>query len=265
MTIETDLRTELLESWTEIQTEADQAVQDDPSLAGYFDDAVLTHRDLVGALARILARKLALDRWMEGHFTQLFGVILSSEPILRAVVRDLGAIRTRDPACSGPLSAFLNYKGFHALCGYRVAHQLWNEGKAVSAKMIQTQISEKLGLDIHPRAQIGSGIFIDHGTGIVIGETAVVEDQVSILHAVTLGGTGKGDGDRHPKVRTGVLIGAGAVILGNIEIGASARIGAGSVVLTSVPEYCTAVGVPARILPNKRTDSPALEMEHRDF
>jgi len=174
---------------------------------------------------------------------------------------DIVAVTERDPACTSPLDPLLWFKGYHALQTSRVAHWLWLQGRKTLAHFLQSRASALFGVDIHPNARIGKGIFIDHGTGVVIGETAVVEDGVSMLHGVTLGGTGKERGDRHPKVRRGVLLGAGAKVLGNIEIGACAKIAAGSVVLAPVPAGCTAAGVPARIIGCVDVPEPALEMD----
>jgi serine O-acetyltransferase len=155
---------------------------------------------------------------------------------------------------------FLFFKGFHALQAYRITHWLWTKGRDALALHFQSRISEVFGVDIHPAARIGRGVMIDHGTGVVIGETAIVEDDVSLLHGVTLGGTGKEQGDRHPKIRRGVMIGASATILGNIEVGAYSRVGAGSVVLAPVPERCTVAGVPAKVIGCAGCDKPAHEM-----
>jgi len=172
-------------------------------------------------------------------------------------------VADRDPACTSHLDPLLWFKGYHALQTYRASHWLWTQGRRTLAHFLQSRSSSLFGLDIHPGAVIGKSIFIDHGTGVVIGETAVVEDGVSMLHGVTLGGTGKERGDRHPKVRRGVLLGAGAKVLGNIEIGACAKIAAGSVVLDPVPAGCTAAGVPARIIGCVDVPEPALDMDHR--
>jgi serine O-acetyltransferase len=155
------------------------------------------------------------------------------------------------------------FKGFQALQVHRVAHWHWNHNGRFLATYLQNRVSEIYGVDIHPAARIGAGILMDHATGIVVGETSVIEDNVSILHEVTLGGTGKQSGDRHPKVRQGVLIGAGAKILGNVEIGEGSKIGAGSVVLDSVPPHCTVAGVPARIVARRTTSIPAMEMDQQ--
>jgi serine O-acetyltransferase len=174
---------------------------------------------------------------------------------------DMTAVFERDPACTSMLEPILYFKGFHALQSHRVAHSLWTQGRRSLASFLQNRISEAFGMDIHPAARIGRGIMIDHGTGVVIGETAVVEDDVSLLQGVTLGGTGKETGDRHPKVRRGALICAGATVLGNIEIGECAKVGAASVVLKDVPPRTTAVGVPARIV-GSCCEEPARAMDH---
>jgi serine O-acetyltransferase len=187
---------------------------------------------------------------------------LAADPMIGLAARaDIVAFTERDPACTSPLDPLLWFKGYHALQTSRVAHWLWLQGRKTLAHFLQSRASALFGVDIHPNARIGKGIFIDHGTGVVIGETAVVEDGVSMLHGVTLGGTGKERGDRHPKVRRGVLLGAGAKVLGNIEIGACAKIAAGSVVLAPVPAGCTAAGVPARIIGCVDVPEPALEMD----
>jgi serine O-acetyltransferase len=252
--------------WEDIVRQANAALRDDPAIEGFLSAAVLEHPSLPVALSNRLAAKLAEQAQPAESLHDIFQEVLSLDSVVAAVVRDLRAILDRDAACSGgALAAFLNYKGFLALSAYRVTHQHWLAGRKAAAQFIQTRVSEVWTLDIHPAARIGSGIFIDHGSGIVIGETAVVEDCVSLLHGVTLGGTGKHHGDRHPKVRKGVLIGAGATVLGNIEIGEGARIGAGSVVLASVPPHSTAVGVPARILAQPASMAPALDMDQSNW
>ena len=181
--------------------------------------------------------------------------------VLDATEVDLRAICDRDPACPDVLVPFLYFKGFHALEAYRVSHALWQQGRSHLARHLQSRISECFAVDIHPAAALGRGILIDHGTGLVIGETAVVDDDVSLLQGVTLGGTGKECGDRHPKIRRGVLIGAGAKVLGNIEIGEGAKVGAGSIVLAPVPAYTTVVGNPARPVGGRHASMPALTMD----
>ena len=184
----------------------------------------------------------------------------ASPEIGEAVRADLAAIRERDPASRGFVQPFLFYKGFEALQSYRIAHWLWTTGRIWMALHFQSRISEVFGADIHPAAKIGRGVFIDHATGVVIGETAVVDDDVSMLHGVTLGGTGKERGDRHPKIRKGVMIGAGASIIGNIIVGEYSRVGAGSVVLTAVPDHCTVAGIPAKVVGCAGCDNPSHAM-----
>src|SRR5690606_17160989 len=188
---------------------------------------------------------------------------LADDPAIGAAIRaDIQAINERDSACCSLTTPFLFFKGFHALQAYRVAHWLWQKQRRSLALFLQNRISMVFSVDIHPAAVIGRAIMLDHATGIVIGETAGVEDDVSIMQAVTLGGTGKESGDRHPKVRSGVLISAGAKILGNIEIGHCAKVGAGSVVLKSVPPRATVAGVPAKIVGNTDCDHPSRAMDH---
>ena len=170
----------------------------------------------------------------------------------------------RDSACTELSVPFLYFKGFHALQTHRVTHWLWEQGRESLALFFQNRMSAEFGVDIHPAAQLGYGIMLDHATGLVIGETAVVGNNVSILQSVTLGGTGKDEGDRHPKICDGVLISAGATILGNICVGEGAKVGAGSVVLEAVPPHTTVAGVPAKIVGRPSTEQPAMEMDH-DF
>ncbi len=248
--------------WERIQSEARREAEREPLLVSFLFASVLRHRNLEAAFAEILANKLQTPDMHAIVLRDLIGEALAAEVSLRAAIRaDLLAARTRDPAARGYATPFLYFKGFHALQAHRVAHWLWGQGRDALALHLQSRISEAFGVDIHPAARIGSGVLIDHGTGVVIGETAVVEDNVSLLHEVTLGGTGKETGDRHPKVRRGVLIGAGAKVLGNIEIGTGAKIGAGSVVLRDVPPHTTVAGVPARVIGRCPVAEPALEMD----
>ena len=183
--------------------------------------------------------------------------------LVEQAAADMLAVDERDPACRSLLQPFLYFKGFHSLLCYRIAHRLWRDGRDSLAFHMQSRMSERFGVDIHPAAQLGRGIMIDHAHSIVIGETAVVGDNVSMLHSVTLGGTGKEDGDRHPKIGDGVLIGAGAKVLGNIHVGANSRIAAGSVVLADVPPCKTVAGIPAKIVGEAGCAQPALSMDHR--
>jgi serine O-acetyltransferase len=248
--------------WTAIRAEAWSEEDHEPILKSLLYQMVLKQRRLEDAIGLLLSGKLATDGLPAILLKDMFSETLTACPeIGRAIRDDLWAVRDRDPASRGYLSPFLYFKGFHALQCYRMAHWFWIQERTLLAVHLQNRISEVFGVDIHPAARIGSGVLIDHGTGVVIGETAVVESNVSILHDVTLGGTGKETGDRHPKVRQGVLIGAGSKILGNVEIGAGAKIGAGSVVLDSVPARTTVAGVPARIVGRSTVDQPALEMD----
>jgi serine O-acetyltransferase len=248
--------------WDQIRIEVGRDADREPVLASFLFASVLSHKTLEDGLSVILANKLHTLDLPAILLRDLINDALSADASIRASIRaDLLAARTRDPAAQGYAQPFLHYKGFHALQAYRVAHWLWGQGRHAIAAHLQNRISEAFAVDIHPAARIGSGILIDHGTGVVIGETAVVEDNVSMLHEVTLGGTGKESGDRHPKVRRGVLIGAGAKILGNIEIGIGAKVAACSVVLRDVPPHTTVAGIPARVVAKCMVAEPALEMD----
>ncbi len=249
-------------TWMALRSEATNQLHREPQLERMLQSQLLDRARFENALVEILSGKLS-NPWTGADFlAETFHDALSSCPQLVAFARtDLEAIRDRDPVAGGLLRPFLFFKGFHALQAYRVTHWLWNRGRELLAVQLQNRVSEVFGVDIHPAARIGCGVMMDHATGIIIGETSVVEDNVSLLHEVTLGGTGKQTGDRHPKVRHGVLIGAGAKLLGNIEIGADSKVGAGSVVLDSVPPRCTVAGVPARIVGRASLQSPALEMD----
>jgi serine O-acetyltransferase len=248
--------------WEQIQTEARQEAEREPLLVSFLYAAVLRHATLEGGISVILANKLQTPELPPILLRDLITEALANEAPIRASIRaDLLAARTRDPAAHGYALPFLYYKGFHALQAYRVAHWLWRHQRFALATHLQNRISEVFGVDVHPAARIGCGIIIDHGTSVVIGETAVVDDNVSILHEVTLGGTGKATGDRHPKVRRGVLLGAGAKILGNIEIGVGSKVAAGSVVLRDVPAGTTVAGIPARVVGRCTVAEPALEMD----
>lgn len=249
--------------WEAIRDQALEQAVHEPTLASYFHAVVLNHRTLEDALSFHLAGKLADATLGQLATRDLIQEALDAEPSIGIKCRqDLQAVVDRDPACRGQFTVLLFFKGFQALQLYRVSHYYWTQGRESLALFLQSRISQVYAVDIHPAARIGAGILIDHATGVVIGETAVVEDDVSMLHNVTLGGTGKETGDRHPKVRNRVLIGAGAKILGNIEIGEGARIGAGSVVLQPVPAHHTAAGVPAVIVKGLRSEQPAIEMDH---
>ena len=249
--------------WQAICAEATSEVQRDPFLAPWLEATILTHQTLEDALAHLLAQKLATGALCHQQLAALMAEALASSPGIRQAVRaDLRAVLHRDPAATTYCQPFLFAKGFAALEAYRVGYWLWRKGRRMPALFLQERISEVFAVDIHPAARLGKGILIDHATGLVIGETAVVDDNVSMLHEVTLGGTGKESGDRHPKVRQGVLIGAGAKILGNVQIGEGAKVGAGSVVLSDVAPHCTVAGVPARVVGKVRLAEPAFQMNH---
>jgi|SRR5690242_3265827 len=248
--------------WKSLCRAAEEVARREPLLAGYVESLLLCQGGLAGALGALLAEKLTTAAVLPTALAGLIRSMIDHDPaILGAAVADLQACADRDPAAGGLITPFLWFKGYQGLQGYRVAHRLWHEGRTETARFLQSRISEVFGMDIHPAARIGRRVFIDHATGVVIGETAVVEDDVSILQGVTLGGTGKERGDRHPKIRRGVLIGAGAKILGNIEIGPCSKVGAGSVVLHAVPPRVTVAGVPARIVGHHGIELPARAMD----
>lgn len=247
--------------WEAIRTEARCLAENEPMLASFFHATILKHDNLCHALSYILANKLANEIMPAIAIREVAEEAYAASPqMIIAAGKDIEAVCLRDPAVDRYCTPLLYLKGYHALQGYRIAHWLWHQQRKALAAYWQSQISVCFGVDIHPAARIGHGIMLDHATGIVIGETAVVENDVSILQSVTLGGTGKASGDRHPKVREGVMIGAGAKVLGNIEIGCGAKIGAGSVVLHSVPPHTTVAGVPARIVGRPECAMPAMEM-----
>jgi serine O-acetyltransferase len=250
--------------WLAIREEVSRDVDDESILASFLYATILKHDTLEDALSFHLAGKLGGPSLSEMLIREVIDEAFASSPqICQAIRADLRAVRERDPASTSFSHPFLYFKGFQALQSYRVAHWLWGQERHSLALFMQNRISQVFAVDIHPAARIGHGILIDHGTGVVIGETAVVENDVSMLHDVTLGGTGKETGDRHPKVREGVLIGAGAKILGNVEIGTGAKVGAGSVVLDHVKPHCTVAGVPARVVGKPCEQEPALTMDHR--
>ena len=250
--------------WESLREEAEQAGKNERLLVAYLEETIHGQKSFDTALSYTLASKLR-DEILPGiTLRDLFLEILESEESMRQSIRiDLEAVKDRDPAANGYLNPFLFFKGFHALSAYRFAHYLWYEERKTLALYLQSLISKVFGVDIHPAATIGHGILIDHATGVVIGETAVVGNNVSLLHGVTLGGTGKERGDRHPKVGNGVLIAAGAKVLGNIKIGEGAKIGAGSVVIKDVKPHCTVVGVPAKTIGTCKEASPALGMNQQ--
>ncbi|HEY2071481.1 MAG TPA: serine O-acetyltransferase [Rhizomicrobium sp.] len=248
--------------WSALRAQAEEIANSEPVLASFAHATVLKHGRLEDALSYLLATKIGDDNVSPMMAREIFEEATNADPAIGDAVRaDLSAIFERDPACHSYAQAFLFFKGFHALQCHRVAHWLWQQDRKPLAYFIQSKVSALFAVDIHPAAQMGRGIFIDHATGIVIGETAVVEDDVSMLHGVTLGGSGKESGDRHPKIRRGVLLSAGAKVLGNIEVGEYSRVGAGSVVLKPVPPHCTVAGVPARSIGCNSPERPSQEMD----
>ena len=250
--------------WQQIRSSAEAIAAREPQMAKLLDDVILQRQCLGSALGKRLARKLAREDMSREELAPLLIGLFRDHPGLTcSAAKDLLAIHERDPACESPLQPLLFFKGFLAISTYRVSHYLWNHDRRDLALYFQSLASEVFAVDIHPAAKIGCGILLDHATSFVVGETAIIEDDVSILHEVTLGGTGKESGDRHPIVRSGVLIGAGAKILGRVEIGTCAKIGAGSVVLNDVPAHKTVAGVPAVVVGEAREDAPALDMDQR--
>lgn len=248
--------------WQQIQQEAADVAAEEPVLASFLQVTVLKHDSILDALSFLLAEKLGCDATSSLTLHEVFEEAFRGDDEMEDKANcDILAIYNRDSACQNLFSTFLYYKGFHALQAWRAAHWLWQQGRKSLALVLQNRISVVFGVDIHPASQIGRGIMFDHATGIVIGETAVVEDCVSILQSVTLGGTGKESGDRHPKVRRGVLIGPGAKILGNIEIGAGSKITAASVVLQDIPPHSVVAGVPATVVGSIDVDAPAELMD----
>lgn len=254
--------------WMVMKSEARSDIDQEPILSSYYFNSILSYNSLECALSHHLSVKLSNSSLPTSTLFDIFiGVFSDDEEIVKSVKHDLKAVKERDPACISYVHCFLNFKGFLACQAHRVAHKLWCQGRKVLALLIQNRVSEVFAVDIHPGAKIGRGILLDHATGVVVGETAVIGNNVSILHNVTLGGTGKACGDRHPKIGDGVLIGAGTCILGNIRIGEGAKIGAGSVVLKEVPPRTTAVGNPARLVggkqnPIKLDKIPSFTMDH---
>jgi serine O-acetyltransferase len=250
--------------WAQLRVEAMQAAAEEPLLASYLHASILHHEKIEDALAYHLAQKLGHGDLPALQLHEVAREAYASDPHLAVqAARDMRVVRERDPACRTYLQPFLFFKGYGGLQSYRIAHWLWSQERHILSYHLQSRVSELFSVDIHPAAKIGAGVFIDHAHGIVIGETAVVEDDVSMLHSVTLGGTGKQGGDRHPKIRRGVMIGAGAKVLGNIVIGEDARIAAGSVVLEDVAPRCTVAGVPAKPVGGPCCDGlrPAAEMD----
>ena len=249
------------ELWQQLKSEAEQIILQEPLLASYVSACVLNRNSLQSALSFILANKLSDDVMPAATVRGLFDKAFSESPkIIEDALCDIKAVFERDAAVSTHLAVIIYMKGFQSIQAHRLAHFLWLNNRKELALFMQSQNSEVFGVDIHPACKIGRGVMLDHATGIVIGETTVIEDNVSILQQVTLGGTGNEKGDRHPKIRSGVLIAAGATVLGNIEIGIGAKIGAGSVVLTDVEPHTTVVGIPAKTVGKPCTEMPSETM-----
>lgn len=253
--------TQLDPVWHRICEEAEAAIADEPLMGGLIHASVLHHATFERALAYRLSMKLASPEMSEQILREITDAAYMTAPELPGAARaDLVAIFDRDPACHRFMQPLLYFKGFQAVQSYRLGHWLWENNRRDLAYFVQMRVSEIFGVDIHPAAKIGQGIMIDHAHSIVVGETAVVGDNVSMLHSVTLGGTGKEDDDRHPKIGNGVLIGAGAKVLGNINVGHCSRIAAGSVVLEDVPPMKTVAGVPAKIVGEAGCSQPSVTM-----
>jgi serine O-acetyltransferase len=246
--------------WAELQRDAQKLAVEDPLLEKFVQVSIIENPNVVAAAARILSERLATDTVPKEDLHAILTHALA--PVARVICTDAQAYLRRDSACRDILTPFLFYKGFHATVTYRAAHRLWHEGKRGSAMWLQNRMTEVFSIDIHPAAQIDEGLMIDRGTGVVIGETAIIGKDVSIMQGVTLGGTGKETHDRHPIIRDSVLVSSGAKVLGRIEIGIGAKIGAGSVVLEDIPAYRTAVGVPAVVVGRPRSKTPSLDMDH---
>jgi len=248
--------------WAALRNEAEHIAKTEPALASMVNSVVLSHRDLKHALSFQIARKLGDLELPPMSLREICEQAYADDrSIVEAAEADLLAVFERDPACKGYVQPFLFFKGYLALQAYRVAHWLWMREREAMAFHLQSRVSELFQVDIHPAAVVGKGAFFDHGTGIVIGETAVVGDDVSMLHGVTLGGTSTERVDRHPKIGKGVLIGSGAMVIGNITVGDFAKIGSGSVVTKPVPSGCTAVGVPAKLVNCPTCSEPSKTMD----
>ncbi|PZX57175.1 serine O-acetyltransferase [Cereibacter changlensis] len=248
--------------WQRVCDEAVAAIQAEPLLGGLIHSSLLHHPSMERALAYRFSLKLASGEMSEQILREIADEAFSRDPDLGQMARaDIMAVFERDPACHRFLQPILFFKGYQAVQAYRIGHWLWTQGRIDLAYFVQMRVSEVFGVDIHPAAKVGRGLMIDHAHSIVIGETAVVGDNVSMLHSVTLGGTGKEDGDRHPKIGNGVLIGAGAKVLGNIHVGHCSRIAAGSVVLHDVPPCSTVAGVPARVVGEAGCAQPSVTMD----
>ena len=252
------------QAWRELQKIGGEVCLDEPVLSPFITNCILKQASFNHSISCILSNELTAGILETKHIFQCFLEILESNVnILISIATDLYTHCKKDPACDSLLTAYLYFKGFHALVTYRIYHQLWLQGQRSLAQNLHYQCTREYDVDIHPGATIGRGLMIDHATGVVIGETAILEDNISILHGVTLGGSGKERGKRHPTIRSGVLLSTGAKILGNIEIGINAKVAASSLVLESVPNYATVAGVPAKVMKIARDYVPAENMEHK--
>ncbi|OUS29744.1 serine O-acetyltransferase ['Osedax' symbiont bacterium Rs2_46_30_T18] len=250
--------------WLYIQEEARAEMSAEPLLASFYHSSIINHSTIKSALSFLLAMKLSDDVMSPVLLREILEQAMRADPsMLEAACKDVLAVRNRDPAADRSINVLLYLKGFQALQAHRVAHWMWQNDRRSMALYIQHRVSSVFQVDIHPAAKIGCGVMFDHATGIVIGETCVIENDVSILQGVTLGGTGNESGDRHPKVREGVMIGAGAKIFGNLEIGRCSKVGGGSVVVNDVPECKTVVGVPAKVVGDSGCAKPALNMDQQ--
>lgn len=248
--------------WRAIRAEAEETIRNEPLLSTFLYSTVLNHQSLEEAVIHRISQRLDHPDMESELLRQTFTAMLEANPEWSQILRvDIQAVYDRDPACTRFIEPILYFKGFQAIQTHRLAHWLWNEGRKDFALYLQSRSSSVFQTDIHPQVPMGQGVFFDHATGIVVGMTAIIEDNVSILQNVTLGGTGKESGDRHPKIRHGVLIGAGAKILGNIEIGHCSKVAAGSVVLKPVPHNITVAGVPARVVGETGCDEPSRAMD----
>ncbi|MFO1027333.1 MAG: serine O-acetyltransferase [Acetobacteraceae bacterium] len=248
--------------WVRLRAEAEEAYEKSPKLAPLFFDSILNQPSFEQAVFHRVAARLKNDVIPLSVIVQSFAKALADDPSIGEALRaDIMAVFDRDPACERLIEPFLYFKGFHAIQAHRLNHWMWKNGDHDFALYLQSRSSEVFQTDIHPAAPFGKGLFLDHATGFVVGETASIGDDVSMLHGVTLGGTGKDSGDRHPKVGSGVVIGAGAKILGNIRVGDHARIAAGSVVLKDVPAHATMAGVPAKVMRIATADEPVRDMD----
>lgn len=249
--------------WAAVRAEARLEAEREPLLSSFLYASILAHPCFERSLGFVLANRLTSATLLATQLMDVFDGVFMTDPFIRQAIRlDVQAVKDRDPSCRFYSSALLYLKGYHALQAYRVAHWLWNKGSTVLALALQARMSEVFAVDIHPAARIGKAILLDHGTGVVIGETAIIGDRVSILQGVTLGGTGKDAGDRHPKIQEGVLIGAGATILGNIVVGRGAMVAAGSLVLKDVPAHSMVAGTPAKVVGFLEESTPSETMKH---